>query len=385
MYAMCVSESRGVAACQLFANRFVSPKGCMQLGSKEARKVHMLVQHPNPAAFDRLLPDELIGRTATFVSLHDALVLKATSPRIRVAASAATSRRSSVLVVCGGWHGLSALSSGEKLDLQTGSWEQLLDMHEPRRCAVAAVRGSRLYVMGGSDGPRALASVERFDLEFGCWERLQDMPDCRVWACAGNISGTLYVCAGTDGLSVPHNYVRSMYSFQEDLGAWRTLPPMLHSRCCAASAVLLGCLYVCGGSNGKLPLRSVERFDPRCKQLSKWTEVAPMPSGRRHATCFVAGESTLFVIGGESASRCTSSGVAFDARVGSWTTLEPQIALGRWWATSTTVAGQPYICGGLEGSLALGSVERFVEKSRRWEPAPSLLQARFGAVGGVMW
>jgi len=71
-------------------------------------------------------------------------------------------------------------------------------------------------------------------------------------------------------------------------------------------------------------------------------------------------------------------------RVGSWTTLQPQIALGRWWATSATVAGQPYICGGMEASLGLGSVERFVEDDQRWEALPSLLQARYGAVCGVL-
>jgi len=222
---------------------------------------------------------------------------------------------------------------------------------------------------------RALSSVERFDLELGCWERLQDMPDGRMWACAGNIGRTLYVCAGTDGSSTPHSYVRSTHSFQEDLGVWHTHPPMLQGRRGAVSAVLLGCLYVCGGSNGKLPLRSVERFDPHCKALSKWTEVAPMPSGQRHATCFVAGEATLFVLGGEDTSRCTTSSLAFDARVGSWTTLQPQIALGRWWASSAMEAGQPKY---------LGSVVRFDEEEQRWESVPSLLQARCGAVGGVL-
>jgi len=348
-------------------------------------KLQAPVKRPSRATFSfRSLPDELIGRTATFVGLHEARVLRATSTRIRVAASVATRQGGSVLVVCGGCHGTQALSSAEKLDLQIGSWERLPDMNEPRRCAAAFARGSRMYVIGGSDGTRALASVERFDVDPGCWERLQDMPECRVWPCAGSIGGTVYVCAGTSGLSAPHNYVRSMHSFQEDVGVWHALPPMLHGRRCAVSAVLLGCLYVCGGSDGKLPLRSVERFDPCCKELSKWTEVAPMPSGRRHATCFVAGEATLFVLGGEDESQCTSSGFAFDVRVGSWITLQPQIALGRWWATSAMFAGQPYVCGGREGSLGLGSVEKFVEEDQRWEPVPPLLQARCGAVCGVM-
>jgi len=390
MYAVGAAENSGFAERRLFANGCVSPQGRIGIGRRHGkqeaaamqscwpRKLQTPVQHPSPATFGRLLPDELIGRIATFVSLHDALILRATSTRIRVAASAATRQGGSVLVVCGGCHGLQTLSFAEKLDPQIGSWEQLPDMDEPRRCAVAVVRGSRMYVIGGSNGSCALASVERFNVELGCWERLQDMPDCRVWACAGNIGGTLYVCAGTDGLSSPHSYVRSMHSFQEDLGVWQTLPPMLHGRRCAVSAVLLGCLYVCGGSNGKLPLRSVERFDPRCKQLSKWTEVAPMPSGRRHATCFVAGEATLFVLGGQDASHCTSSGLAFDARAGSWTTLQPQIALGRWWATSAVVAGQPYICGGYGRVFRIG-ISGEVCRGRPTMGATSI------AASGPMW
>jgi len=339
-----------------------------------------------------MLPaDALISKTASFVCLHEALALRATSARVHVAASAATRQHGSFLFVCGGCCGqrsrspncMRMLSCAEKFDAQSGCWERVPDMTEARGCAAAVVLGCRLYVIGGSNGLEALASVERFDSELCCWERLPPMADCRVWPSAGAINGTIYVCAGTDGMYVPHRYVRSVQGFHAESGTWRDLPQMLQGRRSAASAVLLGCLYVCGGSDGKLPLSSVERFDP-ASWHRKWRALPPMPSGRRHAACCVVGDATLLVIGGEDTSASMTSGLAFDAKTGSWTTLQPQIQLGRWWALALAVAGQPYICGGTDGARALASAEKLIEDEEQWEPASSMLQARCSAVGGVI-
>jgi len=49
-----------------------------------------------------------------------------------------------------------------------------------------------------------------------------------------------------------------------------------------------------------------------------------------------------------------------------------------WWQAN------PISVAGMEGSLGLGSVERFVEEDQRWEPLPSLLQARCGAACSVL-
>lgn len=61
---------------------------------------------------------------------------------------------------------------------------------------------------------------------------------------------------------------------------WATLPPLKEARGRFNIAVVQGCVYAVGGSNGSTELCTVERYDP---DDHKWTRVTNLPTARSNA------------------------------------------------------------------------------------------------------
>lgn len=335
----------------------------------------------NQSICEALSADELITRAASYVCLHEVLALKAASPRIRAAAAPASLMNGSyAFYVCGGANGAETLKSAERFNSKESTWEYIPDMFEKRRCAAAAVVASRLYIIGGSDGATVLRTVERFDTEVNSWEKVPPMHDARAWASAGAIGGILYACAGTDSARIQRNHLNTAEQYDPEVNDWTCLPSMLEARICAAAGVLLGHMFVCGGSAGSKPLSTVEAWDP---QRAVWTRRPPMPSARRSAACCSIGDTTLCVCGGEDDKGTMASAVLFAIECGTWTEM-PDMSQGAWWSVAAASSDSVYVFGGTDGALALDRVERFNLASMQWQLLPPMLQGRNSAAAGAI-
>merc|ERR1719433_717101 len=84
-----------------------------------------------------------------------------------------------VRYVCGGSNDLQCLSSVERLDMASGTWETMPEMSDRRDGAASVAAGSRIYIFGGYNGLRFLNSAERFDPTLKTWESLPQMAERR--------------------------------------------------------------------------------------------------------------------------------------------------------------------------------------------------------------
>merc|ERR1719433_991719 len=102
----------------------------------------------------------------------------------------------------------------------------------------------------------------------------------KAWQLGGTITaalgGCLYVCGGWDG----RQRLSSVERFCPKLGSWEELSPMLERRDRAAIATMAGRLYVCGGSDGNGDLDNAECLDPA---LNSWTALPQMSERRSGA------------------------------------------------------------------------------------------------------
>lgn len=88
------------------------------------------------------------------------------------------------------------LSHVERLDLESGTWEEMPPLLCAREgCAVAELDGV-IYVVGGYDGTTHLHSVERFDPMASKWEEVDPMNSSRMGCGAAALDGALYVAGG---------------------------------------------------------------------------------------------------------------------------------------------------------------------------------------------
>ena len=113
----------------------------------------------------------------------------------------------------------------------------------------------------------------------------------------------------------------------------------------AASPVINGRLYVCGGeqSDAGSPSTSLDCFDPL---LGIWQALPSMSQGRaRHAAAVVG--AGLYVCGGSSwrSSYASRSAEVFDTVTNTWQSL-PAMVHTRCWAGAAVIRGHVYMVGG---------------------------------------
>lgn len=342
-----------------------------------------------------------IHQTAEFVAAllapFDAGELLAASRSVAAAARPTLSRlrleRKVRMYVCGGLAGPDLLSSVECYDFDVGAWEVAAPMLQVRGRASAAVLAGCLYVCGGTDRHKTLRSAERFDPVAGMWEAMAPMVQARKNASAVALAGKLFVCGGSDGAGRNTRSVECLdpwahaNSKRLEAVAWELGPPMLQERAATSAAVVRGCLYVCGGSDGHRALNTVERFDPSKRAvlggLAPAWEAAPcMLQERGFAAAAVAG-GRLFVCGGFDGQRALATVERFDpvaSTNGLWC-MGPPMRQERLNASAAVVCGRLLVCGGVDLNRVLASAEQLDPAAPRplWEAITPMLHERAGA------
>uniref|UniRef100_A0A7S1IQ35 Uncharacterized protein n=1 Tax=Eutreptiella gymnastica TaxID=73025 RepID=A0A7S1IQ35_9EUGL len=174
------------------------------------------------------------------------------------------------LLVIGGHDGTRPLDLVERYDPNLDSWLLLARLLQPRHGCSAAVVGSHLIVIGGEGQHQVLSTGEEYNPSTNSWRLTPDLPFPLMFASVVGLTGRLLVVGGQDANSDPLNSVLQ-YTPQRERKRWSSLPPMGTNRESCAT-VNAGWLTVIGGGDGKKPLRTVEEYN---LVAQKWR---PLPS-----------------------------------------------------------------------------------------------------------
>ena len=153
------------------------------------------------------------------------------------------------------------------------------------------------------------------------------------------------------------------------------IPQMRRCRGRLGVAVMNGLLYVLGGFDSSVRLKSAEVFDP---VTNCWRDIANMGQNRSAPAC-TAMDGRLYVCGGYNGESCLASCESYDPNTNSWEPL-PNMARARSAAAAICFAGKLYITGGCDVVQFFNSVEVFDGKN--WaEMTPMIMnRCRHGSV-----
>merc|ERR1712126_119654 len=187
---------------------------------------------------------------------------------------------------------------------------------------------------------------------------------------------TLMYCGGYDG-----NYHRSCHSYQlgeEEMGAWKAEPGMVHARYRFTLSLVGNKVYAIGGT-GEVNQDTVESYT----EEAGWAlEVEMRMDKYRYYHCSVTWESKIIVIGGYYGPGSGSNSMqAIDThnKTAGWTSMESMKTVRMAHGCDVWVyEGQPgiVVAGGSDGKDYLSSVEFYFYEGKYWTTLASLVTKR---------
>lgn len=230
-----------------------------------------------------------------------------------------------------------------------------------------------LYVCGGANSEDEWTfSVERFKPILGTWEevklvRLPWRPPARNQC----LKEGAYFCGQ---VLADSNASHKIGWFNPALHSWETISPGLARRCSAASSAILGgCLYVCGGQNEEGQSSNIaQRYDPKD---GTWEDLPCMNCARRYAAVAVLGRR-LYMIGGNCGGElpgCRNE--YYDPKTSEWVDIAIT-AHQRFAAAAAALSGKIYVCGGLWSPWEVERFDPAHGAQGAWEVLPNMPHAR---------
>ncbi|XP_037534981.1 kelch-like protein 10 [Nematolebias whitei] len=211
----------------------------------------------------------------------------------------------------GGYNQGDHLSTVQRFDFVTFTWENVASMNFPRCSVSVAVLDGCIYAMGGSHGYVHHRTAERYDPGTNRWTMIEPMHDRRSGAGAASLHGKVYICGGFNGVYAL--YAAEFYNPESH--QWTRIAPMRCYRNCLGVAAYKGQIYAVGGCvNWISNLRSVEAYNP---STNRWQLMPSMRFHRRNFGLEVL-EEQLFVVGGCNRYGFLSSVECYDQDAHMW-------------------------------------------------------------------
>ncbi|AUX40634.1 galactose oxidase [Sorangium cellulosum] len=197
-----------------------------------------------------------------------------------------------------------AVGDGFVYDPATDTWTELTPMPEgtERGSAAVGAHGTKIYLAGGLRSlseafQDTVLAFSSYDVETGAWEALPDLPEPRDHVGGAVVRSTFYVLGGR--ANGQGNVKDTVFAFDLSAGAWSTRAPMPTARGGVAAAAMGEKIYVIGGEGNEAP-DSLGVFDDNeayDTAADTWEVLAPMRTPR-HGTGAVAVGATIYVPGG---------------------------------------------------------------------------------------
>uniref|UniRef100_A0A3B1J6C4 Influenza virus NS1A binding protein a n=1 Tax=Astyanax mexicanus TaxID=7994 RepID=A0A3B1J6C4_ASTMX len=254
----------------------------------------------------------------------------------------------------------------------------LAPMHYARSGLGTAALNGRLIAAGGYNREECLRTVECYDLKTDSWSFIAPMRTPRARFQMAVLMGQLYVMGGSNGHS---DELSCGETYNPNTDEWTQVPELRTNRCNAGVCSLNNKLYVVGGSDpcGQKGLKNCDAFDPVTKE---WSSCAPL-NIRRHQAAVCELDGFMYVIGGAESWNCLNTVERYNPENNTWTLTAP-MNVARRGAGVGIYAGKLFVVGGFDGSHALRCVEVFDPARNEWRMLGSMNSARSNAGVAVL-
>ncbi|XP_006634715.1 influenza virus NS1A-binding protein homolog A [Lepisosteus oculatus] len=257
--------------------------------------------------------------------------------------------------------------------------EKLLSpMHYARSGLGTAELNGRLIAAGGYNREECLRTVECYDPDKDSWTFIAPMRTPRARFQMAVLMGQLYVMGGSNGHS---DELSCGETYDLNADEWTQVPELRTNRCNAGVCSLNNKLYVVGGSDpcGQKGLKNCDVFDPITKI---WTSCAPL-NIRRHQAAVCELNNFMYVIGGAESWNCLNTVERYNPENNTWTLVAP-MNVARRGAGVAVYEGKLFVVGGFDGSHALRCVEVYDPAKNEWKMLGSMTSARSNAGVAVL-
>uniref|UniRef100_A0A672JG23 BTB domain-containing protein n=1 Tax=Salarias fasciatus TaxID=181472 RepID=A0A672JG23_SALFA len=251
--------------------------------------------------------------------------------------------------------------------------QPLSPMHYARSGLGTAALNGRLIAAGGYNREECLRTVECYNPNEDHWTFIAPMRTPRARFQMAVLMGQLYVIGGSNGHSDELS-CGEMYDPHAD--EWVQVPELRTNRCNAGVCSLNNKLYVVGGSDpcGQKGLKNCDAFDPVTKT---WANCASL-NIRRHQAAVCELDGFMYVIGGAELWNCLNTVERYNPENNTWTLIAP-MNVARRGAAVTVHAGKLFVVGGFDGSHALRCVEVYDPARNEWRMLGSMTSSRSNA------
>ncbi|XP_017276046.1 influenza virus NS1A-binding protein homolog A [Kryptolebias marmoratus] len=249
----------------------------------------------------------------------------------------------------------------------------LSPMHYARSGLGTAALNGKLIAAGGYNREECLRTVECYNPAEDCWTFIAPMRTPRARFQMAVLMGQLYVIGGSNGHSDELS-CGEMYDPHTD--EWVQVAELRTNRCNAGVCSLNNKLYVVGGSDpcGQKGLKNCDVFDPVAKTWSKCASL----NIRRHQAAVCELDGFMYVIGGAESWNCLNTVERYNPENNTWTLVAP-MNVARRGAAVAVHAGKLFVVGGFDGSHALRCVEVYDPARNEWRMLGSMISSRSNA------
>ncbi|XP_065124314.1 influenza virus NS1A-binding protein homolog A [Paramisgurnus dabryanus] len=268
--------------------------------------------------------------------------------------------------------------SFESKPLEEEQEKLLAPMHYARSGLGTGALNGRLIAAGGYNREECLRTVECYDLKTDSWTFISPMRTPRARFQMAVLMGQLYVMGGSNGHS---DELSCGETYNPNNDEWTKVPELRTNRCNAGVCSLSDKLYVVGGSDpcGQKGLKNCDVFDPASKE---WTSCAPL-NIRRHQAAVCELDGFMYVIGGAESWNCLNSVERYNPENNTWTLVAP-MNIARRGAGVAVHEGKLVVVGGFDGSHALRCVEVYDPARNEWRMLSSMNSPRSNAGAAVL-
>uniref|UniRef100_A0A667WGH2 Influenza virus NS1A binding protein a n=1 Tax=Myripristis murdjan TaxID=586833 RepID=A0A667WGH2_9TELE len=251
--------------------------------------------------------------------------------------------------------------------------QPLSPMHYARSGLGTAALNGRLIAAGGYNREECLRTVECYDPKEDRWTFIAPMRTPRARFQMAVLMGQLYVMGGSNGHS---DELSCGETYDPHTDEWAQVPELRTNRCNAGVCSFNNKLYVVGGSDpcGQKGLKNCDAFDPVTKS---WSNCASL-NIRRHQAAVCELDGFMYVIGGAESWNCLNTVERYNPENNTWTLIAP-MNVARRGAGVAVFAGKLFVVGGFDGSHALRCVEMYDPARNEWKMLGSMTSARSNA------
>ncbi|XP_068096221.1 influenza virus NS1A-binding protein [Hyperolius riggenbachi] len=246
-------------------------------------------------------------------------------------------------------------------------------MHYARSGLGTAELSGKLIAAGGYNREECLRTVECYDPGTNDWTFLSPMKTPRARFQMSVLMGDLYVVGGSNGQS---DDLSCGEKYDPKANTWTPVAELRTNRCNAGVCALHGKLYIIGGSDpyGQKGLKNCDVYEPLARSLTSCAHL----NIRRHQSAVCELNNYIYIIGGAESWNCLNSVERYNPENDTWTLVAP-MNVARRGAGVAVFEGKLFVGGGFDGTRALSCVESYDPVKNEWKMIGSMTSPRSNA------